>query len=116
MCFFIWFMSMSPARRRWRRPARRRIPLAAVRFELELSAGVERLVQILRVINDSDDEQPLVAVRMFRQPVEVFRDRCIFAVGYAVLAQIAVAKMCCRDFERAALIDGIRRSRSSAKT
>ena len=78
---------------RWRiRPARRRIPLRPVALELEVRARVERLRQVLRIVDDRDDEQPDVAVRMRRQAIEVLRDRRVLAVGNAVLPQVSLAE------------------------
>src|SRR5262245_25038823 len=70
-----------------------------------MRAGVERLAQVLRVVDDGNDEQPLVAVWMWRQTVEVLGHRSVLAVRHAVLTQIPLAKLRRLHFQRSAAID-----------
>ena len=69
------------------------IPLRAVRLFLELGAQIERPVQIRRILEDRRHDEPDVAVRVRRQPIEMLGERRVLAVRDAVVPQIAVAEI-----------------------
>src|SRR5712671_3583552 len=81
---------------------RRRVPLRAVLLQLEVRAGDEGQLQVLRILDDGADEEDDVAVRLGADLVEVFRDGRGRAVRHAVLAKVAVAEVRRGDKERAA--------------
>src|SRR5262249_24443449 len=64
----------------------------------------------------SDDQQPIVAVWMLRQAMDVFGDRRILAVRNAILPQIAFAKIRCHDAQRSAFENRTRRRGSTSKS
>src|SRR5262245_17412392 len=99
-----------------RRLAWRRTKLCAVRLELELRTCVIGFSQVLRIIDNSDNQQPIVAIRMSRQPVNIFRDGSSLAVWHAVLAEISFAKIRCHYFKRATLQNSTRGRRATAQS
>src|SRR5688572_12998203 len=103
------------------RNGQRRVGLAGrgrepggVGLAAEVRAGVERLRQIARVLYYRHHVQPLVAVRMRRQTMNVLGDDGLLAVGHAVLPQIAFAEIRRHHFERPAALE--RRASSRRRT
>src|SRR5580765_3133018 len=84
------------------RPARRRTPLRAVRLFLELGAQIERTVEVRRILEHRRHDEPDIAVRGRRQPVEVLDERRVLTVRDAVVSQIAIAEIRRLHAERSA--------------
>src|SRR5205823_2209240 len=99
-------------RRSLSRLAGRRRELRAVGFFLEVCARDEGLREILRVVDNRRDGEPLGAVG-FRMAIEVFGDNGVFADRDAVLPQVAFLQPCRHDLERAAARRGGRRGAAS---
>src|SRR6267378_462791 len=93
--------------------AGRRTPLAPVAFLLEMRARDERLLEVLRILDDSGHREPLIAVRLV-VAIEVFEDHRVFAIGNAVLAKISRLQVRRDDLQRSAL--RLRRSASARST
>src|SRR5262245_53046586 len=82
---------------RWRLGlARGRVPLRPIGFALEVRARVKRLLQILRIVDCSGDDQPRIAIRVRGKPLKVFRDGGGFAVWHSIFPEIALAEIRCR--------------------
>src|SRR5215470_6496818 len=98
----MWRGALSPAERGPERAALlgfagAGVPLRRVRFLLEVRARDERLREVLRVVDDRRDREPVVAVAL-GMPVEVLRDDRVLAVRHAVLAKVTFLQACRHDF------------------
>ena len=71
----------------------RRFEFLSVRLEFELRARVKRLAEIFGVFDCGDHEQPVIAVWMLREAMNVFRDRRVLAVRDTVLSEVAFTKI-----------------------
>src|SRR4029450_3648885 len=92
-------------RQRRVRLARGRAELRSVRLQAEVRAGVERPVQILRIVDHRDDLQPRTAIGMRGQSMNVLGDRRLLAVRHAILAQVSLAEIRRHDLQIAAGVD-----------
>src|ERR1051325_4696880 len=72
--------------------AGRGAPLRTVGFLLEVRAGDEVGIQILRVGHHGRHDEPLVAVRR-GEAIEVLGDHRVLAVGHAIFPQPAAAQV-----------------------
>src|SRR5262245_26903198 len=92
-------------RERRRRRARRRFEVGVVRLAAERRARIERLREVARILDDRDHVQPVVAVGMCGQAVEVLGDAGLLAVGHTVLPEVSFAEAGRDDPEIAAAVD-----------
>src|SRR5215472_2673045 len=80
------------------RLASRRSPSSGVGLFLEVSAGDELLLQILRIVDDGRHDEPRIAIRLIGAIEILGKDR-IAAIRHTVLAQISGAHVGGNHFE-----------------
>src|SRR3984957_18861199 len=67
------------------------MPLGAIRFQPEVRARDERLVQVLGIVDRCAEQQVDRTVRLRAEPVDVLGDERVLAVRHAALPQAALA-------------------------
>src|SRR3954452_14960241 len=78
-----------------------RVPLRAVRLFLEMGGGHIRPGQVLRILNNARDREPLIPGRLV-VAVEILGEDHVLAVRNAVLPEVPGARMARHHLQRPA--------------